>query len=75
MGEYYLPRWSVFLDYLAVTGPLDYDAVEAKAGVKEVEVGFQTRGLALVGEEIGERSVRSVIEGEVVGLFKEIGLS
>jgi alpha-N-acetylglucosaminidase len=75
LGEYYLPRWSVFLDYLAVTRPLEYDAVEAKVGVKEVEVGFQTTGLALVGEEIGARSVRSVIEGDVVGLFKEIGLS
>jgi alpha-N-acetylglucosaminidase len=74
VGAYYLPRWTAFLDYLSRTTVPDYKAAEARAGVKAVEVAFQTTGLSLVDEKVGARSVRSVLEEEVVGLLKDLGL-
>ncbi|KAF2788918.1 glycoside hydrolase family 89 protein [Melanomma pulvis-pyrius CBS 109.77] len=72
VGQYYLPRWTSFLDYLVATGPAAYDGGVARAGVKRVEEEFQVLGLEMGKREV--RAVRDVVEGDVLDVFRGLDL-
>lgn len=73
VGDYYLPRWLVFLDYLEGVTPEEYDDGEVRRMIKGVEEGFQVAGSGLgVRESSGD--VRSVVESAVVPAMERLGL-
>lgn len=77
VAPYYLERWRVFLEYLASVGVEGYEDEVARRRVEEVERGFQRAGLEGRGDgdRDGERrSVRSVVEGEVLEVLKGVGV-
>ncbi|CAI6337202.1 unnamed protein product [Periconia digitata] len=74
VGGYYLPRWETFLGYLLdVGGPAGYVDGVARERVRIVEMGFQGIGESevVVGDR---RSVRDVVEGEVLGVLRGLGV-
>jgi alpha-N-acetylglucosaminidase len=72
--EYYLPRWEVFLEYLATVGPTAYNGTLAREKVKSVERGFAEKGF-MGGDQVGPgASVRDVVDGDVVPFLVELGL-
>jgi alpha-N-acetylglucosaminidase len=73
VGEYYLPRWEVFLEYLATTGPTTYNSTLAREKVKSVERGFAERGF--MDSQAGRgASVRDVVDEDVVPFLAKLGL-
>ncbi|KAF2019260.1 glycoside hydrolase family 89 protein [Aaosphaeria arxii CBS 175.79] len=75
VGGYYLPRWEVFLEYVAGHGPGEYDQEDVVRGVGVVQEGFQRVGGAGIGMGDGEgRSVREVVEGGVVQVLGRAGV-
>ena len=73
VGDYYLPRWLVFLEYLGNVTVEEYDGEEVRRRVKGVEVGFQAVGSGL-GIREGGADVRGVVESAVVPAMKGLGL-
>ncbi|KAJ4377746.1 hypothetical protein N0V83_000576 [Neocucurbitaria cava] len=75
VGDYYLPRWETFLDYLVGVSPKAYSDVEARARVAGVEKAFQVAGTGLGVRKAGETGdVRSVVESAVVPALKKLAL-
>ncbi|KAF2113315.1 putative alpha-N-acetylglucosaminidase [Lophiotrema nucula] len=75
VGDYYLPRWQVFLNYIVVTPPENYDASVARAGVKAVEDGFQVPGSGLgMRRERVAKGLQGVVEEDVGPLLERIGV-
>ncbi|KAL5388189.1 hypothetical protein DPSP01_003178 [Paraphaeosphaeria sporulosa] len=73
VGDYYLPRWLTFLDYLGNVGPDGYEHADVRARIEGVEVGFQVPGSGLgVRESTGD--VQGVVESAVVPALKEMGI-
>lgn len=73
VGEYYLPRWQSFLDYLVSVTPATYDASVARAGVEAVEQEFQDAGSGGVGVRTeGVREVKDVVESVVVPALSDL---
>jgi alpha-N-acetylglucosaminidase len=71
---YYLPRWQTYLEYVVDTPPGAYNASEARARVREVEVAFQSVDLGSVEGSGEESSVREVVESVVVPQLRELGV-
>jgi alpha-N-acetylglucosaminidase len=75
VGDYYLPRWLTFLDYLVSVSPSTYKDAEALARVKGVENGFQTAGSGLgIRDQSKSGSVQSVVESAVLPTLEKLGL-
>ncbi|KAF2442999.1 glycoside hydrolase family 89 protein [Karstenula rhodostoma CBS 690.94] len=73
VGDYYLPRWLVFLEYLGGVTPAAYEDGAVRARIEGVEAGFQVAGSGLgVRESSGD--VRGVVESAVVPALREVGL-
>jgi alpha-N-acetylglucosaminidase len=73
VGDYYLPRWRAFLEYLGSVRPKEYTHGAARHAVMPVEVAFQRVGSGL-GMRREERSVKDVVEGVVVPALKGLGV-
>lgn len=73
VGDYYLPRWLVFLAYLANVAPDEYDDGVVRERIKGVETGFQVAGSGL-GIRTSTGDVRSVVESAVVPALVELGI-
>ncbi|QKX62920.1 uncharacterized protein TRUGW13939_10088 [Talaromyces rugulosus] len=55
VSSYYIPRWERFINYLAKTGPADYDQADFNAELLEWELGWQndtSAGVSLVSDAI-----------------------
>lgn len=75
VGDYYLPRWLVFLQYLREVGPEEYKNEEVRTRIEGVEKGFQVPGTGLgIKEATHEGAVRSVVESAVVPALRELGI-
>jgi alpha-N-acetylglucosaminidase len=73
VGDYYLPRWLVFLEYLGGVSLGAYEDGAARARIEGVEEAFQVAGSGL-GMRESSGDVRGVVESAVVPALKEIGL-
>lgn len=73
VGEYYLPRWNTFLEYLVSVRPHEYQHAVARQRVRVVEVAFQQAGSGL-GTKRQERSVNEVVEGDVMSVLRRAGV-
>lgn len=75
VGNYYLPRWTAFLDYLVDVSPAEYRHEEARARVEKVEMAFQEAGAELGPRENSgeERSVKDVAQGDILPFLKSLG--
>ncbi|KAJ4360072.1 uncharacterized protein N0V89_000631 [Didymosphaeria variabile] len=73
VGDYYLSRWLVFLEYIGSVTPSDYKDEVIRERVKGVEDGFQAAGSGLgIRESTGD--VRGVVESAVVPALREAGV-
>lgn len=73
VGDYYLPRWLVFLEYLEGVEPGAYEDAEVRARVAGVERGFQSPDSGL-GIRTSDGDVRGVVESAVVPALREVGV-
>lgn len=73
VGDYYLPRWLVFLEYLLSVTPEGYEDGVVRGRIRGVEEGFQVPGSELGVRESGG-DVRGVVESAVLGALREVGV-
>ncbi|KAJ4291947.1 hypothetical protein N0V90_009845 [Kalmusia sp. IMI 367209] len=72
VGDYYLRRWLVFVEYLRGVRPDEYEHAAVRGRIASVEREFQTPGSGWGSGEHG--NVRGVIEVEVLPALKSMGV-